>query len=180
MTDRQIERLNKIINKFPKLKELAKSLNDKNIRWAIAAGSAYFVYKGGGGELNEVGVWISGSDKDNVESIVGVEWKEDSSERHSAIQIYIDGIDLFTNCKKYKNKTIILDYLWTASVSKNIRSTQISDINYFVVSPEDVAILKMANPRGLKEKRQVRRLLKNADMGYLENRKRECKFIELS
>jgi hypothetical protein len=174
----QVDRLNILVKKFPKIKVLAGILSKNEINWAVAAGSAYFIYTGCKNKVYEVDVWIAEDDKEKVMNILEIDWKNDSSGRHKAKNIDYFGIDMFTVCKKLKNGQVILDYFWTDSVTNNIRTTVIDGIKYFVAPPEDVALLKIANSRGVKEEKQVLRLLESADKRYLMKRKKECGYIE--
>lgn len=51
LNNEQISRLNRVICKFPKLEEIAKKFNDRGVKWAIAAGTAVYIYCGGDDNL---------------------------------------------------------------------------------------------------------------------------------
>lgn len=174
LSDIQISRLQKIIETFPKIKELALHLNEENIDWALAAGSAYYIYINDGQIIDDVDVWISGEDKEKVARILNTSWVSRSSERHQAENIETDSMDIFTNCKKLKDNIQLLDYLWTPSVTQRLRVATIEGVKYQIAAPEDICLLKMANPRNEKEVNQVNKLLGITNIKYLDERKREC------
>lgn len=176
----QISRLQKIIETFPKIKELAFQLNEKNIDWALAAGSAYYIYIDYEQIIDDVDVWISQEDKDKVAQILKTCWVPHSSEHHQAENIETDSLDIFTNCKKLKDNIQLLDYLWTPSVTQQLRVTLIDGVRYQIAAPEDICLLKMANPRNENEINQVNKLLILADKKYLEQRKSECNYKKAS
>lgn len=174
LPDLQISRLRKIIETFPKIKGLAFQFNKENIDWALAAGSAYYIYIDDDQIIDDVDVWISQKDKDKVAQILKTRWVPHSSEHHCAENIETDSMDIFTNCKKLKSNIQLLDYLWTPSVTQQLRVATINGVKYQIAAPEDICLFKMANPRNEKEINQINKLLNLADKEYLEQRKSEC------
>lgn len=43
----KISRLEKVVEKFPQIKEIVRKFNDGGVKWAIAAGTAVYIYCGG-------------------------------------------------------------------------------------------------------------------------------------
>lgn len=176
----QILNFKKIIKKFPQIKTIVNELNQTGIQWAIAAGSAFFVYTGGNEEaIDDVDIWIAGDSKEKTAVILKETWIRHSSERHTAENIEMKPFDIFTNCRKYKDGKKLLDYLWTNSVTDNLRKAIIEGIDYQIVSPEDIVILKIPNPRSEKEMLEVKKLIQfGLNKKYLEERLKECNATE--
>jgi len=173
----KILRLKNVIRQTPEFSVVAGKFNHNSINWGLAAGSAYYIHTGDGNiDDRDIDIWIDFKDRERVGEIMTVDWVLKSSERHTAENIEIGCIDVFTNCKKYKNGEEILNYLWTNSVEEHLEKAIVDGIEYKIISPEDVALLKIANPRHEKEREQAENLLVNYDNKYLELRKRECRF----
>lgn len=170
----ETQRLRHIIKTFPSVFKLARILNKNKVNWALAAGSAYYIYTGDESVLDDVDIWIDTQDKINVSELLSKSWVIKKSDKHKAENIEFDKFDLFTNCKKFKGKEEVLNYKWTSSVAKNLRKVEHGGVDYFVISPEDIVLLKLANPRDSKEKIQVEKLLSISNDAYLELRKTEC------
>lgn len=170
-------RLEKVLEKFPKVKEIAKKFNEGGVKWAIAAGTAVFIYCGGDDSLlDDVDIWIASESKQKVVEILGQSWQPQSSERHKAENITFKNLDIFTNCRKFDNDKQILDYRWTKLGEENLREVLIGGVNYKIIVPEDVALLKIANPRE-KDKIDIQKLEKiNLRDDYMQKRKVECNF----
>ena len=64
-------------------------------------------------------------------------------------------------------------------VANHLRQAFIDGVEHHVISPEDIALLKVVNPRGKEEEEEVRRLLKKADKKYFAQREKECEFKEI-
>lgn len=171
-----IPRLQNIINAFPSFSKLANNMNENNVNWAVAAGSAYYVYMGGEPVWDDIDIWIDGEDKNKVAKLLGMEWTQKQSDRHKAENIEFDIFDIFTNCKKLKNGKVVLDYRWTNLVKNNLKIINLNNVRYYILAPEDVAILKLANPRDNYESEQVKNLLLISDVKYLDLRKKECDY----
>lgn len=171
-------RLEKIISKFPQIKEIAKKFNDSGAKWAMAAGTTVYIYCGGDESLlDDVDIWIASESKEKVAETLGQQWQPQSSERHKAENITFNNLDIFTGCRKFDNEKQVLDYQWTNLVGEHLRQAKIEDINYFIVAPEDAFLLKIANPRE-KDKGDIENLKKiNLDNDYLLKRKIECKYL---
>lgn len=171
-------RLEKVLEKFPKVKEIAKKFNEGGVKWAIAAGTAVFIYCGGDDSLlDDVDIWIASESKQKVVEILGQSWQPQSSERHKAVNIHLGEFDIFADCQRFGNGQVFIDYRWTNSVEEYIRLIKVGGIEYRIISPEDVAILKMANPRE-GDKMDIIQLEKLVlDKSYLQKRKIECNFV---
>ena len=169
--------MEKIIEKFPSIAEFAKRFNEGGVKWAIAAGTAVFIYCGGDESLlDDVDIWIASESKEKVAEILSQEWRSQSSERHKAENITFDNFDIFTNCRKFDNDNQILDYKWTKLSEENLREILIDGVNYKVVSPEDVVLLKSANPRE-KDKIDIQKLKQSERYSeYLQKRLIECNY----
>ena len=63
LTDPQVSRLKKIIEKFPEIKKVALQFNQEGIDWGLAAGSPYFIYFGQEEFLDDADVWVAEKDK---------------------------------------------------------------------------------------------------------------------
>lgn len=179
LNEEQIIRLGRAIKKFPNLKEIAKKFNGGGVKWVIAAGTAVYIYAGGDeNKLDDVDIWIAKEDKQEMAKVLGKEWQPQSSERHKAENINFGEFDIFTNCRKFQDEKELLDYKWTDSVSEYLREITIDEVDYKIISPEDVILLKMANPRE-KDKEDILKL-KNLgiDQDYLQKRLLECQYLE--
>jgi len=164
-----------IINKYPELIDLANTFNKEKINWAIAAGSAYSIYSNQT-DIDDVDIWISAENKNQIGKILNKPWVKNKSDRHEALNITHKSLDLFTNCIKTKNGNQVLDYVWTHSVSTHLRTIQIDNVNYKVLSPEDIVLLKVANPRSDKEIKQISTLIRKPffQNKYFQLRLKEC------
>lgn len=177
LSEDKILRLGEVVEKFPELKEVAKKFNESGVKWAIAAGTATYIYCGGDeNSLDDVDIWVALESREKVSEILGQEWQSQSSERHKAENITFDSLDVFTNCRKYQGDKLLLDYRWTGLVDKQLREMVVDGINYKIIAPEDVILLKIANPRE-GDKKDIQNLEKiNLKDDYLQKRKVECKF----
>lgn len=171
----KISRLEKVVEKFPQIKEIVRKFNDGGVKWAIAAGTAVYIYCGGDeSSLDDVDIWIASESKEKVTDILGQAWQPQSSERHRAVNITLNNLDIFTNCQKLDNGKQILDYKWTKLVEGSLKEVQIGDVSYKIVAPEDVILLKTVNPRD-KDKGDIQRLEQiDLDNDYLKKRFEEC------
>ncbi|MGI5825975.1 MAG: hypothetical protein ACOX50_01025 [Patescibacteria group bacterium] len=173
LTEKQLSRLKEVIEEFPELKQLAWKLNQSGISWGIAAGTATYIYIGGK-ELDDVDVWIASEDRVIASGILEKEWETQVSERHQAENIYLDNLDIFSDCRKTRGEETLLDYLWTKNVDEYLTEISIEGIDYRVIAPEDIVVLKMANPRE-SDKEDILNLEKfGLDKDYLRNRLAEC------
>ena len=79
-----------------------------------------------------------------------------------------------------QNGVLILDYWWSEAVSDHLVFGSASGIPFRVISPEDIVVLKGANPRGDEEIAQIKTLFEQGlvDREYLELRLQECKASE--
>lgn len=179
LNEEQIIRLGRVIKKFPNLKEIAKKFNGGGVKWAIAAGTAVYIYAGGDEDkLDDVDTWIAKEDKQKTAEILGRRWQPQSSERHKAENINFSEFDIFTNCRKFENDKLLLDYCWTDVAEEHLREEIISGVTYRLISPEDVVLLKMANPRE-KDKEDILKLENlGIDRDYLQERLLECQYLE--
>lgn len=166
-------RLEEIINKFPEIKVVADRLNQAGVSWGIAAGAAKYVYIGGG-ELDDVDVWVAAEDKLTVEEVLGQEWQGQFSERHQAENIAFEGLDLFASCRIIKGEEILIDYRWTKAVDDHLLVEEIEGTHYSVIAPEDVVALKMVNPRDEDREDVLALEQMGLDKEYLRNRLAEC------
>lgn len=175
LNNEQINRLNQVICKFPKLEEIARKFNEDGVKWAIAAGTAVYIYCGGDeNSLDDVDIWIASESKEKVAEILGQEWQQQSSERHRAENITFGNLDIFTECRKFDNDKQILDYKWTKLVEENLREVLIGDVSCKIIAPEDAVLLKTANPRD-KDRGDIQRLEQiGLDNNYLQKRFDEC------
>ena len=169
-------RLEKVIETFPEIKEIVGKFNEVGIKWAIAAGTAAYIYCGGDeSSLDDVDIWIASESKEKAAEVLDQEWQSQSSERHKAENIQLGNFDIFTNCRKYQGDKLLLDYQWTDLVEEQLREANIDGINYKIVAPEDVILLKTPNPRE-KDKEDIRKLENmGLDNNYLQKRKIECR-----
>lgn len=172
----QSSRLQKILMKFPQLRRMVSGFNQAEVKWGIAAGTALYIYAGGEEEkLDDVDIWVAREDKGKAATLLGRTWLSRSSERHKAENIELGPIDIFTHCRKFKGKKQLLDYCWTGLVTQSLRRTQLDGVEYRVVSPEDIVLLKMPNPRGEQEMGDIKKLVGlGLDRNYLKQRLGEC------
>lgn len=175
---RQTERLGRVINKFPEIREMARKFNENGVKWAMAAGTAVYIYAGGDEDkLDDVDILIAKESKEKVAKVLGREWQQQSSGRHKAENITFGNLDIFTNCRKFREGKQLLDYQWTNLVDEHLRETAIDSVSYKIVAPEDVVVLKKPNPRE-KDKEDIERLVKDGlDQKYLQKRLSECKVL---
>ncbi|MCL5090515.1 MAG: nucleotidyltransferase [Patescibacteria group bacterium] len=175
LEEKQISRLQEVIEKFPELKEVAWKLSESGIFWALASGTAAYIYAGGKkDDLDDVDLWIAAEDKGVVTEILGEEWQGQSSPNHMAENIAFDSLDFFTNCRKIRGEEVLLDYRWTKSVDEHLVEVSLDGVDYQIVSPEDVVVLKMVNSRE-KDQKDVLALEKmGLDKKYLRQRLAEC------
>lgn len=174
----EIFRLEKVIEKFPEIIEIAQKFNDTGVKWAIAAGTAVYIYCGGEESLlDDVDIWIASESKEKVAGILNQKWQSQSSKRHKAENITLGSLDIFINCRKYSKDKLLLDYRWTGLVDGQLRHAIIDGINYKIIAPEDVVLLKAPNPRE-KDKNDIRKLEEiGLDNDYLQKRKVECNHL---
>jgi len=178
MNENEVVRLRAIVTQYTDLKKIAYIFDKAKVQWGIAAGSAYFIYSGDeSGNDGDIDIWVDQEDKEKVAKLLKIDWTAKSSERHRAENIEMGNFDIFTNCLKINNGKQVLDYRWTDEVTKHLRKETIGGGKYNIISPEDVALLKIANPRSETEKMQADRLLASADEDYLKLRKKECGYI---
>lgn len=178
LSKEQEERLSKVIDKFPQVKDIAQKFNDAGIKWAIAAGTAVYIYCGGDDSLlDDVDIWIASESKERVAEILGTDWQPQSSERHKAENIQFGSFDVFINCRKFREEEQLLDYQWTKLSEDHLREEAIDEVNYKIVSPEDVVVLKKPNARE-KDKADIVLVEKiGLDNDYLQKRFNECNSI---
>lgn len=173
-------RLEKVIKKFPQIKEIAKNFNDCGIKWAVAAGTAVYVYCGEDeSSLDDFDIWVASESKEKVAEILGQTWQPQSSERHKAENITLGNLDIFINCRKYQEDKLLLDFLWTDLVDEHQRETTINGVSYKIIAPEDVYLLKFPNPRE-KDKEDIQKLKNTGlDNDFLQKRFKECNFTSI-
>jgi hypothetical protein len=172
--------LQQLITKYPQLREVAIKLNSFSVNWGIAAGTAYDIhFNKFDANIDDIDILIDSRDKTKVSEIFNIEWEPHSSERHKALNIKYGDFDFFTDCVKYKNGKEIFNYLWTESVTKHLYKADISGVSYKILSPEDVMILKKANPRDDNEVNQIKNLTKISNKDYLNLRSDECRVLNI-
>lgn len=169
-------RLKRVVEKFPGIKKIATIFNKVKVRWAIAAGTAVYIYCGGDeSSLDDVDIWIGSESKEKVAQILDQKWQSQSSERHKAENITLGKFDIFINCRKYQGNKLLLDYQWTDLVDEQLREAIIDGINYKIVAPEDAVLLKDANPRE-KDKEDISKLrIFGINEDYFRKRVKECR-----
>lgn len=174
----QKSHLEKVIEKFPQIKEIAEKFNAGGIKWAVAAGTAVYIYCGGDQSLlDDVDIWIASDSKEKVAEILGQQWQPQLSERHQAENIRLGVFDIFTNCKKLQEGKQIMDYQWTLLSEEHLREEIINGVNYKIVAPEDVVVLKKPNARP-KDEIDIDSVKKIGIVNnYLEKRFIECKYF---
>lgn len=172
----QILRLKRLIKKTFSIREITLKLNEAKVNWGLAAGIAFFIYFGGENkEMEDVDIWVSEKDKEKVGNLFGQIWRHQLSERHRAENFEFGVFDFFTHCQKYKDGKQLLNYRWTDTVTKNLRKVKIDGIEYRIISPEDIAILKIPNPRNQKELNQINKIMaEGIDQQYFNQRLKEC------
>lgn len=178
LNKKQVSRLEKVIEKFPQIKEIARKFNDGGVKWAIAAGTATYIYCGGDDSLlDDVDIWIASESKERVAEILGLEWQSQSSERHKAENIAFGSFDIFINCRKFREEKQLLEYQWTKLSEDHLREEPIDGVSYKVVSPEDVVVLKKPNARE-KDKIDIVLVEKiGLNENYLKERFKECGYF---
>jgi len=177
LDESKILRLEKVVKKFPEAREIAKKFNDAGIKWAIAAGTAVFIYCGGDESLlDDIDIWIASESKEKTAEILNQSWQPQSSERHKAENIKFKDLDIFINCRKFREDEQLLDYQWTKLSEDHLREEVVEGVSYKIVSPEDVIVLKKPNARE-KDKIDIVLVEKiGLDDNYLQERFEECNF----
>ncbi len=173
-------RLKKVVKKFPQIKEIADKFNQGQVKWAIAAGTAVYIYCGGDESLlDDVDIWIASESKEKVVETLSQEWQPQSSERHQAENITLGVFDIFVNCNKLQEGRQLMDYKWTLLSEDHLREEVIEEVSYRIVAPEDVIVLKKPNARE-KDIVDINSMEKiGLDNDYLQKRFIECNLTSI-